>query len=43
MTDEKNINVDGETSAHHVELGELLDVQSTPEEQRKVLWKLDLV
>lgn len=30
-------------AAQDVDLGQILEVQSTPELERKVLWKLDLV
>lgn len=32
-----------ETSARDFSFGQILDVQSTPEDERIVLWKLDLV
>lgn len=43
MTDEKQTKAEIEASARHVDLGQMLDVQATPEEERKVLWKLDVM
>ncbi|KAJ5101272.1 hypothetical protein NUU61_003494, partial [Penicillium alfredii] len=38
---EKDLKVDPEPTARDLDLGEVLAVQATPEEERRVLWKLD--
>ncbi|KAJ5198674.1 uncharacterized protein N7498_007791 [Penicillium cinerascens] len=43
MGDENDLKRDVETTGHDFELGQVLAVQSTPEEERKVLRKLDFV
>lgn len=51
MMEKNDVNLQGEVDLKHgiktpsrdVDIGEMLDVQSTPEEERKVLWKLDTV
>ncbi|CAG7965821.1 unnamed protein product [Penicillium olsonii] len=41
--DEKNMKGEGESLGRDMDLGQVLAVQSTPEEERRVLWKLDLI
>jgi hypothetical protein len=41
--DEKGLKGDGESVGRDFDLGQVLAVQATPEEERKVLWKLDLL
>lgn len=43
MGDENDLKRDIETAGHDFDLGPVLAVQSTPEEERKVLRKLDFV
>lgn len=51
MMEKNDVNLQGEadlkneikTPSRDVDLGEMLEVQSTPEEERKVLRKLDSV
>ena len=43
MQGKTNLNDEVKTSSHDVDLGLMLDVQSTQEEERKVLQKLDFV
>ncbi|OQD90016.1 hypothetical protein PENANT_c002G09519 [Penicillium antarcticum] len=40
--DEKGLKGDGESVGRDFDLGQVLAVQATPEEERKLLWKLDL-
>ncbi|KAJ5301611.1 hypothetical protein N7508_006474 [Penicillium antarcticum] len=40
--DEKSLKGDGESVGRDFDLGQVLAVQATPEEERKLLWKLDL-
>jgi hypothetical protein len=41
--DEKNMKGEGESLGRDLDLGQVLAIQATPEEERRVLWKLDLV
>jgi hypothetical protein len=41
--DEKGLKADGESGGRDFDLGQVLAVQTTPEEERKLLWKLDLL
>ncbi|CAG8935596.1 unnamed protein product [Penicillium salamii] len=41
--DEKNMKGEGESLGRDMALGQVLAVQSTPEQERRVLWKLDLI
>ncbi|OQE46524.1 hypothetical protein PENCOP_c001G06015 [Penicillium coprophilum] len=41
--DEKGLKGEGETLGRDLDLGQVLAVQATPAEERKVLWKLDLI
>ncbi|CAG8163243.1 unnamed protein product [Penicillium salamii] len=41
--DEKNMKGEGESLGRDMDLGQVLAVQSTPEQERRVLWKLDLI
>jgi hypothetical protein len=41
--DEKNMEGEGKTLGRDLDLGQVLAIQATPEEERRVLWKLDLV
>ncbi|KAJ5354902.1 hypothetical protein N7541_005946 [Penicillium brevicompactum] len=41
--DEKNMKGEGESPGRDLDIGQVLAVQATPEEERRVLWKLDLV
>lgn len=41
--DEKGIKGEGESPSRDFDLGQVLAVQVTPENERRVLWKLDLV
>lgn len=41
--DEKNAAEKGESLGRELDLGQVLAVNATTEEERKVLWKLDLM
>lgn len=43
MVDENDLKRDLDPTSHDVDLGQVLAVESTPEEERKVLRKLDFV
>ena len=43
MPNENDLKQEIQASSHDVDLGQILDVQATPEEERKVLQKLDFV
>lgn len=43
MQDEKGVNNEVKASVGNFDLGGILNLESTPEEERKVLWKLDLL
>lgn len=41
--DEKDMKDGGESLGRDLDLGQVLAIQPTPKEERKVLWKLDLM
>jgi len=41
--DEKHMKGEAESLGRDLDLGQVLAIQATPEEERRVLWKLDLV
>lgn len=41
--DEKIMKGEGESPGRDLDIGQVLAVHATPEEERRVLWKLDLV
>ncbi|KAJ5812167.1 hypothetical protein N7474_008468 [Penicillium riverlandense] len=42
MQDEKDLDNEGKAAVGDFDLGAIVNLESTPEEERKVLWKLDL-
>lgn len=41
-TKDEELKAEMKASGRDVDLGQMLSVQATPEEERKVLWKIDL-